>query len=310
MTRYRYETEIRENVMEVRKRPVSRPDQRCLSFDIKVSPHANLFDFQEQNGNTVHHFDITQPHHEMIVTAESLVEVKIPREEDTNDEVKWEELEPLKEDFQFLEYLLPSPLIPKSEALVQFHKDAIAQEARTPYSFLKNLNHHIASTFDYVPLSTQVDSPIEECLVSKQGVCQDFAHIMVGVARLAGIPARYISGYLFHRKDLQDRSSEDASHAWVEAYLPGKGWIGFDPTNDILTTDRHIVTCTGRDYKDVPPTRGVYRGECASELSVAVQVHHADDPHLDDDFRRMMESDLQPENWAGRAAEQEAQQQQ
>jgi transglutaminase-like putative cysteine protease len=91
---------------------------------------------------------------------------------------------------------------------------------------------------------------------------------------------------------LADRSSRDATHAWAEAYLPKLGWVGFDPTNNILAEERHIRTCLGRDYRDVPPTRGVYRGQAASELSVAVQVHPADVPNVQDEFRRMDESDL------------------
>ena len=245
----------------------------------------------------------------MTVTADSLVEVKIPDSADLEG-TNWNDLEALKQDFQFLDYLLPSPLVPKNEALLDFYEQVKPRDSESPVDFLKRINQVFASEFDYVPLSTQVDSPIEDCLSSKQGVCQDFSHIMIGLARLAGIPARYISGYLFHRKDLKDRSSGDASHAWLEAYLPNHGWIGFDPTNNMLTTERHIVTCVGRDYKDVPPTRGVYRGDVASELSVAVQVHPADAPHLDDDFRRMMESDLETEEWKKSRKAQEAQQQQ
>jgi transglutaminase-like putative cysteine protease len=135
----------------------------------------------------------------------------------------------------------------------------------------------IYKLFAYVPHSTKVDSPIEEALKTRQGVCQDFAHIMIALGRRLRIPCRYVSGYMFHRDESErDRSVEGASHAWVEALMPGLGWVAFDPTNNLIGVDRHIRVAIGRDYADVPPTRGVYKGEAQSELSVAVTVSPAD----------------------------------
>ena len=131
-----------------------------------------------------------------------------------------------------------------------------------------------------MPNSTKVDSPIEEALQARQGVCQDFAHIMIALVRRLKIPCRYVSGYMFHRDDenegKKDRSLEGASHAWVEALVPGIGWVAFDPTNNLVGGDRHIRVAIGRDYADVPPTRGVYKGESQSELIVSVSVSPAD----------------------------------
>jgi transglutaminase-like putative cysteine protease len=128
-----------------------------------------------------------------------------------------------------------------------------------------------------VPNSTKVDSPIAEALETRQGVCQDFAHIMIALVRGVKIPCRYVSGYMFHRDDTErDRSLEGASHAWIEALVPRLGWVAFDPTNNLVGGDRHIRVAIGRDYADVPPTRGVYKGEAQSELSVAVTVSPAD----------------------------------
>jgi transglutaminase-like putative cysteine protease len=123
---------------------------------------------------------------------------------------------------------------------------------------MRSLNHTIFEAFSYVPLSTQADSPIDVALAGRKGVCQDYTHIMIALARHFGIPARYVSGYLFHRADSHDRSVSDATHAWIEVLLPHLGWIGFDPTNDLECGERHIRTAIGRDYADVPPTKGVY----------------------------------------------------
>lgn len=296
VTRYRYENEISENMMEVRKRPINRANQRCMSFNMIVKPPARLSEYQELGGNILHSFDVPQRHKSLVVTAESVVEIKdAPAIPDALDFDCWERLAALEDEWECLDFLLPSKLVEFTDLLRRLSDETAPSDNEDPLTFLRRLNKEIAERFEYVPLSTQVDSSIDDALEKKQGVCQDFAHIMVGLARLAGIPARYISGYLFHRQDCGDRSAVDASHAWVEAFLPGLGWIGFDPTNNLMTSDRHIVTSIGRDYGDVTPTRGVYRGQCASELSVAVQVHPADSPHLDDDFKRMDESDLSPE---------------
>ncbi len=126
----------------------------------------------------------------------------------------------------------------------------------------------------YSPKSTRVDSPIDDALESRKGVCQDFTHIMIALVRQLGIPCRYVSGYLFHQPDGDVRSPDGSTHAWGEAWLPELGWVGFDPTNNLVADHRHIRVAVGRDYADVPPTRGVFKGASAarSELSVAVRV--------------------------------------
>ena len=146
-----------------------------------------------------------------------------------------------------------------------------------PLEVLLALNQSLYETFDYVPNSTQVDSPIDDALRTRQGVCQDLAHIMIALVRPLRIPCRYVSGYLFHDTG-QDRSPESATHAWLEAFLPGPGWVAFDPTNNLMGNERHVRVAMGRDYADVPPTRGVYKGEAESELSVTVVVSPAEAP--------------------------------
>ncbi len=309
VTRHRYENPVSESVMEVRKCPLSEGQQRCLNFTLSVNPGATIFSLEEKIGNTVHHFDIPQPHSQLSVTAEALVEIKeFPSLPTSLTFESWQQLKDETGGFEFLDYLLPSPLIRPSALLGEFYEKVGPRPEEDPLTFLLRLQNEIATSFAYVPRRTQVDSPLDIALEAKEGVCQDFAHIMVGVARLAEIPSRYVSGYLYHRADGSDRSSRDATHAWMEAYLPGLGWVGFDPTNNILAQERHIRTCLGRDYRDVPPTRGVYRGLSASELSVAVQVHPADTPNSQDEFRRMEESELPKDFFAEVDAQQAAQQ--
>jgi transglutaminase-like putative cysteine protease len=278
-TTFRYEPAVRESVMEVRMQPRSEANQRCLSFHLDVNPAANITQYYDFAGNTVHHFDIAGSHTQVKVTAQSTVEVQpvpTPRISDAGD---WDDLDALTASDDHWEMLLPSQFAHSGETLEQLAKELKCERRANPLEMLSELNEGVYRLFAYVPNSTKVDSPIEEALGTRQGVCQDFAHIMTALVRSLHIPCRYVSGYLFHRAvegEEKDRSLEGASHAWVEALVPRLGWVAFDPTNNLMGADRHIRVAIGRDYADVPPTRGVYKGEAHSELSVAVTVSPAD----------------------------------
>jgi transglutaminase-like putative cysteine protease len=176
----------------------------------------------------------------------------------------------------YYEALAPSPLTEPSPLLLELAQSWDIRRRADPLTLLREINTRIYTSFEYVQEATRVDSPIDHALGIGQGVCQDFTHIMLALGRQVGIPCRYVSGYLFHRVKDPDRAAEDAMHAWVEAWLPGLGWVGFDPTNNTIAAERHIRVAVGRDYADVPPTRGVFKGDGDSELSVAVQVYPAD----------------------------------
>ncbi|HZQ41523.1 MAG TPA: transglutaminase family protein, partial [Rhizomicrobium sp.] len=155
-----------------------------------------------------------------------------------------------------------------------------------PLTAIKTLSRTIFDSFEYESGITEVHSPLEHALAERRGVCQDFAHIMTAVARAWGVPCRYVSGYLFHR-DSHDRSQADATHAWVECYLPSLGWLGFDPTNNIPAAERHVRAAVGRDYADVPPARGTFKGIAESELSIAVAIEPTQAPVRHEDFLKV-----------------------
>ena len=180
---------------------------------------------------------------------------------------------------------MPSRFATPTDLLRELARELNFQRRDDPLSLLRELTAALHDAFEYSPQSTEVDSLIDEALLNRRGVCQDLAHIMITLVRGVSIPCRYVSGYLFHRVEDKDRSAGDATHAWVEARLPGLGWVGFDPTNNLIAGERHIRVAIGRDYSDVPPTRGVFKGEAKSELSVAVQVAPANEPLADDQMR-------------------------
>ena len=222
-------------------------------------PATNVMQHRDFLGNTVHHFDIAAAHSQVTVTAESSVEVQdspVPHSADCGD---WSDLDAQVDAGDYWETLLPSHFARPTPALEELAKELKCERRGNPLDLLSELNAAIYRLFAYVPQSTKVDSPIDEALSTRQGVCQDFAHIMIA-----------------RDETEKDRSLEGASHAWVEALVPRLGWVAFDPTNNLVGGDRHIRVAIGRDYADVPPTRGVYKGEAQSELSVAVTVSPVD----------------------------------
>jgi len=265
--------------------PRTHGQQRCYQFSLNTVPKSQINAYQDHLGNMVHHFNIPGQHVQLKLTAESLVEVT-PRPTPLPEALPhntWAALDRLGLNSHYWDMQQPSQFTTPTPLLNQLAQELNITRQLDPLTALYRLNEAIYSTFAYVPNSTQADSPIDEALAARKGVCQDFTHIMIALVRQLGIPCQYVSGYLFHREEAHDRSAEDATHAWCQAYLPELGWVGFDPTNNLIVGERHIRVAIGRDYADVPPTRGVFKGEAESELSVGVRVTPANAPPQPDE---------------------------
>jgi len=275
--------------MEVRMHPRTETNQRCLSFQLSVDPRAHVNVYRDYLGNSVHHFDVPAKHTELAILAESLVEMEpTPELPEGLGADAWHDLDALTAASDYWEMLMPSSYARPSEALESLAEELKVKRRGDPLTFLRELNSSIHRWFDYVPKSTQVDSPIDYAIETRKGVCQDFAHVMTALARHVRIPCRYVSGYVYPRDEKCARS-EGATHAWVEALLPGYGWVGFDPTSNLLAGERHIRTAIGRDYADVPPTKGIFKGNAGSELAVSVRVAPADAPSPEADLRATLD---------------------
>ena len=273
LTRFRYKQPVSESIMETRMHPRSDHSQHCLSFSLSVSPRCRVFSYRDHYGNNVQHFDIPGDHEQLVIVAESLVEQQIQMDIPAFlAPDAWAALDAMVAEGDYGEMLLPSTFAQPTPALLEMARKLNVVRRDDPLIVVHELNKSIYEYFEYVPRSTRVDSPIDEAIASRQGVCQDFAHTMIALLRHIGIPARYVSGYLYRGREDHDRSLPDASHAWVEVLLPQLNWVGLDPTNDLIAYNRHIRTAVGRDYADVPPTHGVFRGKTESELYVAVHV--------------------------------------
>ncbi len=274
-TRYRYSQFVWQSMMEVRMHPRSEGSQRCFIFQLSVNPRARIFSYTDARGNLVHHFDLPFRHRQLTIISDALVNIDAQQPiPETMDYGAWHELEEIIAQKDYWDMLIPSHFARPSPELEELAKEigVADRDRRSPLAFLRDVLVGVYRSFTYVKKSTAVNSPIETALKSRQGVCQDFAHIMITLVRNAQIPCRYVSGYLYHSGENADRSADGATHAWVEAFLPVLGWVGFDPTNNLVAGERHIRTAVGRDYADVPPTMGTMKGKADTELQVRVRV--------------------------------------
>ena len=264
-TRLAYSADVVESVMDARLGPRTDEHQRWIAFDLRVEPAASVRRYNDGFGNAAHLVTIARPHRAIDVVMRGEIETtmadpfQLPRARPTA-------LGP----GDAADFLGPSRLVPRADEL-----DAIAAPSRAsqPFEAVQQLMHLVHARFTYRPDVTDVETNAVDVLGHSSGVCQDFAHVLIGLCRAIGIPARYVSGYILagDAPDAPTRGA-DASHAWVEAFTPTHGWRGFDPTNDLLASERHVKMALGRDYHDVPPTRGSFRGVADEELTVAVTV--------------------------------------
>lgn len=273
-TSYQYEESIHSCVMSLCMQPRNHRYQTVSSFLINTSPVTSFSIEFDAFGNRHHYFDIHQPHNKLDITVSATIENQFRKELSDGFALPneaWSELESLKNDWDMWEYLRFTELTTVSESLTSWLSNFQTDQDDNPYSRLKRLNQHMFETFEYQPGTTHVDSTIDHFLDIEAGVCQDYAHLMIAVARSWGIPARYVSGYLYD-SDEQMLRAANATHAWVECWLPQLGWVPFDPTNSKVDDENLITVAIGRDYQDVAPSRGITFGGGRSELKVDVNV--------------------------------------
>ncbi len=302
LTKFLYSNAVSESMMETRMHPRSDQNQRCLTFHLSVSPRCRVFSYRDHLANQIHHFDIPGMHPQLVIVAESLVEVQpaqqIPAFLAPD---AWADLDALVERGDYWEMLLPSEFAAPTQALDDLALELDVRRRDDPLMVLHRLNQQIYEYFDYKPKSTKVDSPIDLALSTKAGVCQDFVHLGLNLLRRHGIAARYVSWYLFTtgRDDDDDvdgsggplgsggtgaaiESVEVDTHAWIEALMPRAegepGWISIDPTNRGLAGVNHVKIGHGRTYSDIPPVKGVYRGGANAELEATVTMTRTDGP--------------------------------
>lgn len=272
-TTFAYAGTARDSFNEARLRPIDDHQQTCRSFALRLSPTVAPREYRDFYGNVVHYFDITQPHRKLVIEAETEIETVPDAARPAIPEVPFESLATFPERDFYLEFLSPSPYVPEDVTIWREAVAALDNQRTTVFADAVRLGQHVYKTFTYKPHSTGVSTKAPDALKLKLGVCQDFAHVMIGLCRQSGIPARYVSGYFFNNRR---RPGEiEASHAWVEVMVPGFGWAAYDPTHERRADERYVKIATGRDYTDIRPVSGTYKGAPTRSLKVEVAVREA-----------------------------------
>jgi transglutaminase-like putative cysteine protease len=257
-TKFAYDGPIAEAYTELRLRPREGGGQHCTAFRLTTEPHGlRVREYRDHFGNAVHHFDVVESHDRLVVTAVS--EVMTP-ESFTNGRY-------VPGPLELHDYLHPTSYTPHSEGVREFagrHPGDGGAATRA-----RGLMAAVRGELVYEPGATDVQTRADEVLTLGRGVCQDFAHVMLAACRSLGIPARYVSGYLYDPKLEGDNA---ASHAWVDVWDEASGWVALDPTHDREQTSGYVRVAVGRDYADIPPTRGVYKGTAREALTVRVRL--------------------------------------
>jgi transglutaminase-like putative cysteine protease len=264
-TRFEYTEPVMEWVSEVRMEPASNTGQSCHSFHLAITPTADVYRYHDGFGNRVHHFNLLSARGEVRILAASVVETD-PRPSElalsratypcSFDDAGLQVLDFLK----FRGPIRPGPRL--DELVARLRPDPGTRLA----DIVERVGAYIGSHFGYARAVTLASSPIDDVLEHGKGVCQDFTHLMIAVLRSFGMPARYVSGYI-HRPDKQSQS-----HAWCETLLPDVGWASFDPTNNCPANEHFVKVAIGRDFTDVPPNRGAYRGRAQESIFVRVET--------------------------------------
>lgn len=253
-TTFTYDHPISEAYTEMRLKPLDGDGQRCLGFQLTTEPKDVVLRYTDHFGNDVRHFDVVQPHQILTVAAESEVLTPDVYISDAS------QLSPLDE----FNYLSSTQYAPHASNLADFSAShRIASDAlSTALAVMRAIHQNLI----YEKGATDVKTTADKALSLGRGVCQDFSHIMLAACRMQGIPARYVSGYLYNN------GHTAASHAWVDVLTPERGWVSLDPTHDQEQTEQYVRVAVGRDYADAPPTRGIFKGNAKEQMEVNVSV--------------------------------------
>ncbi|MBE0492492.1 MAG: transglutaminase family protein [Sulfurospirillum sp.] len=288
-TSFNYEGIVSFSHNLARLKPKSNKYQKLLDFSMKVTPHPyEIYDFYDIFHNNTSHMLIREPHEKFTVIGKSKVEILTSTIEEkiatckTNSityeaAIKRITLFSPSDLFAKL-FLFDSELIPKSSQKIREYAMQSFHPKRDLFEATKEFMTRIYEDFEFVAGFSDVTTPIEKIFEAKQGVCQDFAQFAISALRTIGLPARYMSGYIetIPPKGKQKLFGTDASHAWFSLYIPSIGWVDFDPTNNLIPRDQHILLGYGRDYYDISPLKGVVFSSGESELEVKVDVSRED----------------------------------
>lgn len=266
-TRLSYSRKVSGTIFEARMAPRSDDDQTALSYNLTSTPSAPVTSYRDGDGNRIDLFNIFAPYSQLSVNATSYVRT---HRRDSLARLSTEpeslQIQPHQLSMELRELLKPSPLIPMGSNLLNLSESMDWSETESAKNKAFRILDTLTSRLLYKSDVTNAWTSVEEVLELNHGVCQDFAHVLIGLARIKGMPARYVSGYVY-------QPGQIATHAWAQVWFgPRIGWIDIDPTRNGFATDDHITVAYGRDYSDVPPNRGIWAGEADETIDVVVEI--------------------------------------
>ncbi len=275
-TTYTYESSVYDSANQIMLYPIDDQQQDVVEHQIKISGDPTVDIFTDYYGNKVGTFTNPEAHNMLKIESIIVVNVKKKPLPDTSIFLKdqWEQLKYLSMQLPYINFLKQENF--KAQDEIKAVIDPSKGKKDAPFEVVRYLCDYVYKNFKYIKGVTTVETTVDEIWKLKSGVCQDFAHILLVMLRSMDIPSRYVSGYICPNKN--GMRGEGATHAWVEAYLPDYGWLGFDPTNNCIVDDTHVRLAVGRNFVDCSPVKGTYKGTSKHKLEVRVSVAYENDP--------------------------------
>ncbi len=273
ITKYQYDRPVKESVNEIRIYPFNCNVQETLFHQLNISENPDILEVEDYWGNQFGMFNLMTAHKELVIESKLIIRTLGNPNPPVNSTAT---LQQLREEVSFNLKLLELAQLKETDLQQQLQEliDAFVTPDMTVATIVEKCSEYIFNNFKYIKGITNIETTVKEILELQSGVCQDFAHLMLEVLRKLHIPSRYVSGYICPNKD--GMRGEGATHAWVETWIPGYGWTGIDPTNNVWVTNNHIKLAVGRDFNDCSPIKGTFKGPARQSLSVYVSVGYED----------------------------------
>jgi transglutaminase-like putative cysteine protease len=268
-THYKYSGFVVDAASEIKLYPFQDDYQKINEHHLHISQHPNVHTLTDYFGNTTGFFSVITPHDELIIDSLVAVEMmpKLLPKRDGNPTDIWDKVRSDEVQLEFHDYVKAEQAVCRLEMQHAIHD--IMDREQHPLDTILQLSEYIYKNFAYKKGVTSIETSVDEIWKLKAGVCQDFAHLLLYMLRLMGVPSRYISGYICPGSS--EWRGEGATHAWAEVWLPDTGWVGIDPTNKCMAGERHVRIATGRQFSDCTPVKGTYRGGSEHKLEVTVK---------------------------------------
>jgi transglutaminase-like putative cysteine protease len=279
ITSYEYDRAVTESVNEIRIFPYQCAEQEVLQHDLVITGQPDLLSFTDYWGNKAAIFNLPSPHKELVIDSQLVVRTTMDADRRLNFNTGFDALIAERDqNISLLELTRNEPI--RNQQAIEDIIGQIYQPWKSVAAIVQDCCQYIFQHFKYIKGITDIETTVDEILHHRSGVCQDFAHLMLQILKTLQIPSRYVSGYICPNKN--GLRGEGATHAWVESYIPGYGWAGIDPTNNIWVTNTHVKLAVGRNFIDCSPVKGTFKGPAQQRLYVRVLIGYEDGHQFED----------------------------